>query len=532
MHERSSATTRWLTSPVWEDQAMVRRTRLARARKTAGYTQESLAETLGVDRSTVVRWEAGDHEPLPYIRPKLARLLDVSPETLNELLRLTPSLHIDDLVSTVEPGERDEHVSSPAGLLLPVVIDGHRTFLRLDTSALVDGRDRRMSPTRDDDHEWHWASSDGTLHHAGRLDSTLRTVVWLSGGDLRRRDCFAAVGFAAAAFAEPTLFALTAPPVSDVARSAGGRRIGMTDVKILTDSVAHLRRMDFRYGSGQIRHTAVQLLHQTASTLLRGSYSDSTGRALLTAVAQATRLAASMAADVSRPSLAQRYYIQALDLAMNADNRLFAANILSDMSRLTIQNSTGQRCAHQAVALARAGMTVAGKATPTLAAQLSAVEARAHALGGDTSAARAAVLEAERHYERFRPDREPPWLSFYTEAELAADLGRALRDSAEPTHATQLMTRTLDRYEPWRVRSRCFVQTDLAAAYLIGGDHERAAALTREALTTAVQVRSGRTVSRIRALQRQIRPLHSIGLAELDKEITDFLRTHHEDITT
>jgi transcriptional regulator with XRE-family HTH domain len=317
---------------MWEDRAMSRRLGLARARKKVGYSQEALAEALGVDRSTVVRWEAGEHEPLPYIRPKLARLLDVSAEELNELLQWTPSAQIDSLVSTAH-GEPNDLVLSEAGLLLPVVIDGRPTFLRLGTSALVEQRG--------------WASVDGSLRYAGRLDSTLQVVVGLSGGDLRRRDVFPGVAFAAAAFAEPALFALTAPPVSDVARDAGSRRIGMTEVKILTDSVAHLRQMDFRYGSGQIRDTAVQLLHQAATTLLHGSYSDSTGRALLTAVAQAARLAASMAADVSRHAVAQRYYIQALDLAMNAGNRLFAANILSDMSRLTIQNATGQRCAHQ-----------------------------------------------------------------------------------------------------------------------------------------------------------------------------------------
>lgn len=61
---------------------MAKRVRLARARRTAGYTQESFAEALGVDRSTVVRWEAGDHEPSPYIRPKMVRLLAVSRDEL------------------------------------------------------------------------------------------------------------------------------------------------------------------------------------------------------------------------------------------------------------------------------------------------------------------------------------------------------------------------------------------------------------------------------------------------------------------
>ncbi|WP_158842511.1 helix-turn-helix domain-containing protein [Saccharothrix deserti] len=64
----------------------VRRTGLARARKAAGFTQESFAEAAHVERSTVVRWEAGAREPLPYQRPKLARLLRVSLEKLDELL--------------------------------------------------------------------------------------------------------------------------------------------------------------------------------------------------------------------------------------------------------------------------------------------------------------------------------------------------------------------------------------------------------------------------------------------------------------
>lgn len=512
---------------------MAKRVRLARARRTAGYTQESFAEALGVDRSTVVRWEAGDHEPSPYIRPKMVRLLAVSRDELTELLQLSPSVQVGDLVATVGRCEPSDHVSSQDGLLLSVVIDGYPTLLRLDASTLVGERVRRMSEVQDDGRQG-WALTDDTLHHAGGLDSTLHTLVELAGEDLNRREFLPGATFTAIAFAEPALFALIAPPAVDVARAAGGRRIGMTDVEILTDNVAHLRRMDFRYRSGRIRRTCLQLLHHAATTLLHGSCSDSTSRALLTAVAQAARLAASMAADVGRHALAQRYYIQALNLAMNASNRLFAANILSDMSRLMIQNATGTRCARRAVALARAGTTVAGKATPTLAAQLSAVEARAHALCRDSDSSRSAVLKAERHYERFRPDSEPAWLSFYTEAELAADLGRALRDSGEATHATRLMTSTLRRYEPWRVRSRCFVQTDLAVAHLIEGDYEHAAALIRDALNTASKVSSQRTVSRIQALQQRIQLLHSVDLTELDEEITDFLRGAHDDkdITT
>ncbi|MGH3839038.1 MAG: hypothetical protein ACRDSF_25575, partial [Pseudonocardiaceae bacterium] len=80
-------------------------------------------------------------------------------------------------------------------------------------------------------------------------------------------------------------------------------------------------------------------------------------------------------------------------------------------------------------------------------------------------------------------------------------------------------------YEPWRVRARCFAQTDLAGAHLVGRDFEQAAALGRDAVRTAAQVSSTRTLDRLHTLQRQIQPLRagSPHLRELDERITDFL---------
>src|SRR5215211_6780062 len=76
-----------------------RRQQLARVRKAAGHTQESLADLLRLDRSTVVRWERAQTEPQPYLRPRLARALGISPARLEELLT--------DITVLEEPGERD-----------------------------------------------------------------------------------------------------------------------------------------------------------------------------------------------------------------------------------------------------------------------------------------------------------------------------------------------------------------------------------------------------------------------------------------
>jgi len=58
---------------------------LAVARKAAGYTQEGLAYKLNVDRATVIRWEAGAHQPLPYFWPRLGKLLGLSAGELRQL---------------------------------------------------------------------------------------------------------------------------------------------------------------------------------------------------------------------------------------------------------------------------------------------------------------------------------------------------------------------------------------------------------------------------------------------------------------
>jgi len=63
-----------------------KRGRLAQRRKAVGLTQEQLAGQLGVERTTVVRWERGETQPLPWLRPRLARALAVSADRIEELL--------------------------------------------------------------------------------------------------------------------------------------------------------------------------------------------------------------------------------------------------------------------------------------------------------------------------------------------------------------------------------------------------------------------------------------------------------------
>jgi len=90
----------------------LRRQRLAQRRKAMGLTQESLAHQLGVERSTVVRWEAGDTEPLPSVRPNMARALQVSIDQLAELL--ATSEHTETALALLADPEERMPVPLPA----------------------------------------------------------------------------------------------------------------------------------------------------------------------------------------------------------------------------------------------------------------------------------------------------------------------------------------------------------------------------------------------------------------------------------
>lgn len=104
-----------------------KRLRLAQRRKSAGYSQERLAQQLGIERSTVVRWEAGETEPQPWIRPKLAAALQVTADELHAL--------INDVVMQAEPSDRITYaLEHPSSVDLIAVAYLHERIRQLDES--------------------------------------------------------------------------------------------------------------------------------------------------------------------------------------------------------------------------------------------------------------------------------------------------------------------------------------------------------------------------------------------------------------
>lgn len=69
----------------------MRRRRLADARKAAGKTQEEVAEQVGVDRTTIGKWERDESTPQPGQRPAYAGALGITLSELDAMLSGLPS---------------------------------------------------------------------------------------------------------------------------------------------------------------------------------------------------------------------------------------------------------------------------------------------------------------------------------------------------------------------------------------------------------------------------------------------------------
>jgi DNA-binding XRE family transcriptional regulator len=251
-----------------------KRCTLAGRRRMVGYTQEQLAAVLGVERTTVVRWEAGGTCPQPWCRPKLARALDVSVEELDTMLAGDQAVE----------DERSQNSSEPR-----------------DNGHLCDG-DAAEEPQDDLDRDPVLVAP---WNHRGTVDA----VVLLSGGDrVKRREFEFLAGAALTAPAHQWLVHEPEPLVLGLS----GRRISAGMVHQFTAMIAELRKMDDVAGGGSVLALAQHEFGWVAGLLDQARYDERTGRMLFVALAELGQLCGWAAYDAGQHALAQRYYVAAL----------------------------------------------------------------------------------------------------------------------------------------------------------------------------------------------------------------------------
>lgn len=320
-------------------------------------------------------------------------------------------------------------------------------------------------------------------------DDAIEAVGQLWRADLNRYEPLLQAEPSGPAWSEASLRWLVAPDPAIPRQRKDGIRVGLGDVAAIKTTADMFAELDDRFGGDHARHAAIQYLSTEVAPLLRGQYTEQVGRALFSTVAEATLLAGWMSYDACRHGLAQRYFLQALRLAQDANDRQLAGSILSAMSH----QATFLGRYTEAATLARAAlMGISPVATPTLRAQFHAMEARALARTGDVRACEAALNAATKALESRNSDDEPEWISYFDEAELAAEAAHCFRDVDS---ARQAVAHAENAMSGSHVRSDFFATMVLADAHLRAGDVEEACRVALDALDLGEQLKSARCVS-------------------------------------
>ena len=332
-----------------------KRRTLADRRKAVGHTQESLAELLGVERSTVVRWEGGETEPLPWCRPKLAAALAVSLDELHELLAARDDVP-DRLSDTMLLSMLGDCCAAQVGMLM-------------EGFAAMDIASRR---------------------------GVLQELLIMSGATLWRpvRRWLAQ--------------ALVAVPL------ISPESVGSDALDALERAVMLFRRWDSAGVGGLHRKAVVGQLNAVAETL-RDPHSPEVSQRLFHLAAELAQLAGWTSFDQDLPGAAQRYYLLGLNACQEARAPALAAKILGDMSRL----STRYHHYEDGLELIRTGLYILPRHDGALVrAELLGVESRAHAHLGDQSAATRAADTCVEVGQEARGAPVPDWQHYMSHGEV------------------------------------------------------------------------------------------------------------------
>lgn len=420
---------------------------LTQRRVIQGHSQETLARALGVELTTVGRWERGETSPQPWLRPKLADALAVS---LKEL---------DHLLAEGQP-----------------------------TTAMV---------------TWY-VVDDPVLSAPWSQRGTVAVAVLLSGGDdqVKRRGFLALSGTTLAAPAHQWLVHEPEPLVSGLS----GHRVSTELADRFPAMIAELRTMDDAAGGGPVLALAQHEFGWVAGLLDRASYDEPTGHKLHLALAGLGQLASWGAYDSGQPELAQRYDIASLRAAHTVNDRPLGAYTLGKMAW---QATRQGRPAEAVTFIETALVGVRGQETPALLADLYTKQADAFATLRDSSRCIATISKARSQVEQLSPGDDLLHLYWVRPAVITAYAGQCLLQLGNADQATRLLDEGIALFEESFTRDRQAYLTHSADALSRPGkqrDLDAAAARGMEAIHVAECLDSTYSTDLLRNLYRQMQP--------------------------
>lgn len=476
---------------------------LAAARKRLGYSQEDLAEILKVERSTIGRWERGTCDPSPWIRPRLAKALQIS---LDELARVLAEM--DQLAkktigeATVllyrevrrlreEAGLSQPELAQRIGYTRQYVSHAERPNKNLPSAGLVKALDKALDAK----------GALVTLRARAREEQGTRRSEIVHGVISPARDSpgkamdavdrreFVSLA-ATAILGMTTPFHITLPT-----------QAGESDWRNLLDRTARLRRLDNHLGGRDTYNLYASELSSTVKYVRSVSCSPKVRTALVGVVSEQAQLAGWAAFDAGMHTEARKHYTDSLEAAKEAENAALAGNALAFLAYQEV-STTGPN-----VGLAEAAFDAAEKdATPRVLALLLERKAWTHAVAGEPEAVEKSLAAAKAAIQ-MRSDRpEPDWVFWVDENEIEIMSGRCWAEFRRPLRAVPVLETALDRFDDTHARDKALYITSLAHALIDGREIERAASVTQECIRLAHGVGSVRPCERIGEVLHRLQP--------------------------
>jgi hypothetical protein len=333
------------------------------------------------------------------------------------------------------------------------------------------------------------ADTDVGLAYQPGLGATVAVVADLGRNDVYRRDFLRSAPFIAAAAVAPSRDWLLA--TLDATRPRPGGRVDHEQVVAIREAFA---------------------VYQEAA-----------------AASEQTYLLGWMAFDDGRQALAQRYLMQSLRLAQASGDAMLGAHVLAGMS----DQARMLGHPHEALQLATTGRHGLRRAySPACAADLWALQARAHAALRESGEAARAVAQSEAAFASIQRDDEPEWARFIDTAYLAGEWANAFGDITRPLESTRFARRSAaEARNQNRARRGALSQAALARAALTSGhvDLDVAVHNAHQALDLTLTVKSSRCTNAITDLRTRIQPFHTVAAArDFDERARLALAASHQ----
>lgn len=531
----------------------VKRRSFAQARRAAGYTQESLAEHLGVDRTTVARWESGEYTPQPWLRPRIAEALGLSLGGLRELVDgvetagrtvevaaslvradgVPVPLAVSEQVATA--GQEHDRLSrgpqlvevlgeAPAPLpqvpwttnrlavpIAQAILAAFATVAEVEPAEGLAGPLASLACLSSATHilptEWE-----------DRLYGQLKSVLGEWAEKMDRRNLIRLLGWAAGIIAAAPVGNLDPDEQERLTRAiALPRRVDATVIDHTETILLHCKRQEDALGPQAVLQT-VLAQRQLVDALLT-QCPESLRPRLLSVYSSMSSSVGFYCFDLDDPDSAMRYCDQGRAAAHEARNTELAIYALCNMSYF----ASWQGKAHAGIDFAAAAQNLVGKTDDVLLQVCAAERAgTAYAIDGqykdcmeEFDTARVGIMSVGAG--TVSPASPAYW---YHEGLIASQQSDCLLRLGKPEEAVAKAREGLQLFDDSFVGSLAFCTLRLGTAHLLSGEVEEAARVIGDGALLTTQNRSVRLTREVRVARGRLEPWRETqAVRELDERL-------------